>query len=97
MMIGKYVIVRTSSAGVFAGILSSRKDTEVVLKGARRLWYWSGASSLSELAMKGTSKPHECKFPVPVKTILLLGVIEIILTTKKAENSIRKVTVWTQH
>ena len=37
-----YVIVRTYSAGVFAGTLESRKGKEVVLSQARRLWYWSG-------------------------------------------------------
>lgn len=31
------VIVRTYSAGVFAGQLESRKGQEVVLRGARRL------------------------------------------------------------
>lgn len=34
----KYVIVRTYSAGVFAGFLESRKAREVVLTKARRLW-----------------------------------------------------------
>ena len=36
-----YVIVRTYSAGVFAGTLESRKGKEVVLSAARRLWYWA--------------------------------------------------------
>ena len=34
-----YVIVRTYSAGVHAGIMVSRNGKEVVLKNARRLWY----------------------------------------------------------
>lgn len=38
----KYVIVRTYSAGVFAGYLDSKNGKEVVLLDARRLWYWSG-------------------------------------------------------
>lgn len=40
----EYVIVRTFSAGVFAGRLLSRDGREVVLLNARRLWYWSGAA-----------------------------------------------------
>ena len=48
----RYVIVRTHSAGVFAGNLLSRKGKEVVLTNARRLWYWIGAASLSELAVR---------------------------------------------
>ena len=35
---GMYVIVRTYSAGVFAGKLVARNGREVKLKGARRLW-----------------------------------------------------------
>lgn len=47
----KYVIVRTYTAGAFAGELESRNGREVVLLNARRIWYWSGAASLSQLAM----------------------------------------------
>ena len=44
----KYVICRTYSAGVFAGYLESRNGQEVVLRNARRIWYWKGAASLSQ-------------------------------------------------
>ena len=54
-----YVICRTYSAGVFAGYLAARNGKEVKLIKARRLWYWSGAASLSQLAVEGTKKPHE--------------------------------------
>ena len=40
---GPYVIVRTYSAGCFAGTLVSRKGKEVEMKDARRLWYWKGS------------------------------------------------------
>ena len=90
----KHVLIRTQAAGVFAGILVSKKGNEVKLKNARRLWYWDGAASLSQLAVDGVSKPDNCKFPTEVKEIILLGVIEIIITTKKAQNSIAKVPVW---
>ena len=43
----------------------------------------------------GTSKPENCKFPVPVQDIVLNGVIEIIPCTLEAEASIRGVEVWT--
>ena len=68
---GDYVMVRTYSAGVFAGTLESRDGKEVVLKDARRIWYWDGAASLSELATKGTSKPTNCKFPAAVPEVVL--------------------------
>jgi hypothetical protein len=93
-MDAKYVIVRTYSAGVFAGYLESRKDTEVVLTNARRLWYWKGAASLSQLAMEGVSCPLECKFPIAVDRVLLLEAIEILDVTQKAKACIEAVPVW---
>ena len=89
-----YVIVRTYSAGVFAGNLESRNGKEVVLKNARRIWYWKGAASLSQLAMEGTSDPTSCKFPVEVAEITLTEAIEIIPCTEKAEKSIKEVPIW---
>ena len=92
----KYVIVRTYSAGVFAGYLKSREGQEVVLVKASRLWYWSGAASLSQLAMEGTKKPNDCKFPCEVDYVELLQAIEILETTKKAQESINSVRIWAQ-
>ena len=92
----KYVIVRTYSAGVFAGELESRNGREVVLSNARRLWYWAGAASLSELAMRGTSKPNECQFPVAVLRVELLEAIEILDVSDVARKSIEGVPIWTK-
>jgi hypothetical protein len=90
----KYVIVRTFSAGIFAGELESKKGQEVVLTNARRIWYWDGAASLSQLAMEGTKKPETCKFPIAVSRIELLQAIEIIDTTEIAKKSIESVPIW---
>ena len=92
----KYVLVRTYSAGVFAGWLESRNGQEVVLRQARRIWYWDGAATLSQLAREGTRKPGNCKFPAPVDSILLLQAIEIIDCTKEAFESIKGVAEWRQ-
>ena len=92
----KYVIARTYSAGVFAGNLFSRNGKEVVLKNARRLWYWEGAASLSQLAVDGVSKPDKCKFPVAVSEVLLMETIEILLVSAKAKKSIESVPIWSK-
>jgi hypothetical protein len=92
----KYVVVRTYSAGVFAGELESRKGQEVVLRNARRIWYWAGAASLSQLAQEGTSKPQECKFPCAVDRVELLQAIEILDVTPAARQSIEGVPIWRQ-
>ena len=90
----KYVIVRTYSAGVFAGYLDGRNGQEVVLRNARRLWYWSGAASLSQLAVEGVKNPDECKFPIEVDRVELLNAIEILDVTDVAKASIAGVKVW---
>jgi Domain of unknown function (DUF6948) len=94
MKMKKYVIVRTYSAGVFAGELKSKKGKEVVLNNARRLWFWSGAASLSQLSVDGVLKPDNCKFPCTVKEIILTEAIEILPCTAKAKKSIASVKVW---
>ena len=89
-----WFIVRTLSAGVFAGEIQSRKGQEVVMRNARRLWYWRGAASLSQMATIGTSKPMECKFPCAVDRVRLLQAIEILDVTDTARASIEGVPVW---
>ena len=93
-MCDDYHIVRTYSAGVFAGEIESRKGQEVTMKNARRLWYWDGAASLSQLAMEGVSKPENCKFPCEVLEVTLTQVVEVLPCTTKAQKSIKGVAIW---
>jgi hypothetical protein len=88
------VIVRTYSAGVFFGTLVSRKGKEGVLKNAIRIWRWSGAASLSELAVSGVKNASDCKFAIPVPSITLTEIIEVIETTKTAQANIEAVPSW---
>lgn len=89
-----YVIVRGDRSGVFAGNLGERTGQEVTLHNCRRLWYWDGAASLSQLAVDGTKNPTDCKFTVPVENITILDAIEIIPCTAAAEKSIKAVREW---
>jgi hypothetical protein len=90
----KYVIVRTYSAGCFAGYLVKKTGKEVELRQARRLWYWAGAATLSQLAEEGTSNPGACKFPPVVAEITLTEAIEILTVSKKGQASIEGVNIW---
>jgi hypothetical protein len=90
----EYCIVRTYSAGVFAGYIESREGQEVVMREARRIWYWDGAASLSQLAIDGTNKPENCKFPEAVDRVVLTQSIEILTVTDKAKKSIDGVEIW---
>lgn len=92
--IGKKVIIRGNKSGVEFGELVAQEGQEVTLKNARRIWYWEGAASLSQLAKDGTSKPDGCKFTVFVDSITIFDVIEIIPCTDKAIKSIEEVKEW---
>ena len=89
-----YVVVRTYSAGVHTGTLEKRNGKEVTLSNARRIFYWDGAASISQIAVDGVSKPENCKFSVPVKEIVLTEAIEIIPCTEKAVKNIKGVAEW---
>lgn len=90
------VIVRTYSAGVFMGYIKSRDGKEVELINARRLWYWKGAASLSQLANEGVKDPASCKFPEEVPSIILTEAIEILSVSGEAKASIDGVEIWKQ-
>ena len=88
------VVVRTFSAGVHVGKLKERNGKEVTLANSRRIWYWEGAASLSQLAINGVSKPEKCKFSVVVPEIILTEAIEIIPMTEEAVQSVYGVSEW---
>lgn len=90
------VVVRSGQSGVWLGKLEYKNGDEVKLADARRLWYWSGAASLSQLANEGVSKPADCKFPAAVASVTVLGVCEIIPATSACVLSIGKVKEWRQ-
>jgi hypothetical protein len=93
---GTYVIVRCRDAGVHAGeFVSHPADRTVVLKNSRRLWGWSGAAELSEVAVYGAKNSRECKFAVlnPEK-LPLLDACEIIVCQKAGEEMIRSCPEW---
>lgn len=90
----QYYIVRADKAGVFFGQIEGRNGDEVTMKNVRRIWYWDGANSISQLAVDGTAKPNNCKFTVTVEQMTILGVIEIIPCTEKAAKSIKGVREW---
>ena len=78
----KPVIVRTYSAGVHFGYLVSRDGKEVRLERSRRIWSWSGANTLSEIALHGVSVSRS-KIAEPI-SITLTEAIEIIDCTPEA-------------
>lgn len=95
---GQYYIVRSNEAGVFAGYIENISDknnvAEIIMTDVRRIWYWDGAASLSQLSQEGVKKPENCKFPCEIKRMKIFGVIEIIEATDEAKQSISNVPIW---
>lgn len=86
--------MRGDRSGVFFGTLAEKDGQEVRLEKCRRLWYWDGAASISQLAVDGVSAPNNCKFTVTVDEIEILDAIEIVPCTDKAIESIEGVREW---
>lgn len=94
--IGKKCIVRCDRAGVFYATVKEYDSTtrEATLKDCRRIWYWSGAASISQLAMEGVKDEGNCKFTVTVPEMCVMQVIEIIPCSEDAVANIESVPVW---
>jgi hypothetical protein len=93
-MDNKWYIIRCDRAGVFFGHIKERTGSEATLTDVRRLWYWDGAASLSQMAVEGVKNPMNCKFTVTVPEMTVLGVIEIIPCSDKAAECILGVPEW---
>lgn len=91
----KKCIVRADRAGVFFGTVLEKNGEEVVLKDARKLHYWSGASSVEEIAMIGTKRPNDCRFTVVVPLIGVEGVCQVLPCTEESIAVIESVEQWT--
>ena len=95
---GQPVLIRATNAGVHFGILASEEFTPAgkvaVLIATRRVWYWSGAASLSQMANEGVKNPGGCKFSVEVPQNEIVGVIETIPLTPEAYENLKNVPEW---
>ena len=90
-----YGIFRTYSAGVFAGYKKEMIGKEATVLHSRRLYYWAGAFTLSQLAEEGVAKPDDCQFPQEISgEHKLTEVIEFIPCTEKSRLSINSVKIY---
>lgn len=94
--INKKVIVRCESAGVFYGVITEFNSTtrEATIKDCRRIWYWSGAATISQLAMEGVKNPLNCKFSLIVPEICVMQVCEVLPCSDESIKSIESIPVW---
>jgi hypothetical protein len=89
-LIGKYIILRPSSNGasVFFGLLLEIDGSVVTLEGARRIWNWRGAKTLSEVAVHGIDASAS-KVAVEVEHAIVNGWCELLPCTDEAIASIK--------
>lgn len=90
----KYYIVRGDRSGVFFGKIAEHEGREVRMTDVRRIWYWEGAATLSQLSAEGTKKPSKCKFTMPIAEIVVLDAVELIPCADQAAESINSVRIW---
>jgi hypothetical protein len=89
----EYCIIRTYSAGVWAGWINTKSITlcQEVFE-ARRLWRFWSEFTLSALAKEGMrkGKEKENKYAMPVERVILTQIIEVIPCTEKAMKQIQE-------
>lgn len=93
-----FVIARCTGAGVHAGELVAKRingngTATVELRNSRRLWYYTGSASLSELAVYGSKNPSGCKFGAKLD-VELFDCCELIRTQPAGEKMIREQPEW---
>ena len=93
--LSKIVLIRTYSAGVHFGTLKEhdRATNTVVLTNAKRLYRWSGACSLSQVAMDGIDL-NNSKISILVPEITLGRAIEVIPMSVIASTQMFEAQEW---
>lgn len=93
----KNYIIRADKSGVFMGKISFIEGSTVGVNAIRRLYYWSGALDVTQLAKEGVANPNNCKFSEQLEDSdlsILTNLIEFHPMTEKAIKSINSVKVW---
>ena len=92
-----FVVVRTYSAGVHFGYLdwqNPENPKHLRLANSRRVHFWKGAASLSQMAVDGINNASESRVSMTVSSIELTEAIEIISTTSEAKSNLEGQPVW---
>jgi hypothetical protein len=92
------VMVRSYASGVFYGYLKEKKaelnGVNITLLQARRIHYWDGACSLTQLAIDGSIATENCRITDPIDSQWIANVIELLPMTNKAQKNLDGVLPW---
>ena len=92
-LLNKKIIARIDRAGVFHGTLDYI-DTEIIrLKDARRIYYWNGALSVTDIAAKGITGG---KVTIPVNTVEFMSdkIVELNECSDESTKAIESIKPW---
>jgi len=94
-MKNKICIIRSYASGVHFGEVAETRDTvhglSVTLKNSRRIHYWEGACSLSQVAMEGIKTG---RVAMELLEIQVENVIEIIPMSESSIDNLKNQAVW---
>lgn len=92
-LLNKKVIARIDRAGVFHGTLDYIDNEIIRLKDARRIYYWNGALSVTDIAAKGITGG---KVTIPVTTVEFISnkIVELNECSDEANKSIEAIMSW---
>ena len=92
-LLGKKIIARIERAGVFHGTLDHIDNDIMRLKDARRIYYWNGALSVTDIAAKGITGG---KVTIPVTTVEFMSdkIVELNECSEDASKSIETIKPW---
>lgn len=90
--IGKYVLVRTVNEGINAGFLEDADKTGVILKDAKRLWYYKPKDNLTAWyeGVANTGLHKDSKVSCSVKRKYIIEDYSITLCSDVAAKSIQE-------
>jgi len=92
------VMIRSYAAGVFYGYLKEKKaelnGVNITLLKAKRIHYWDGACSLTQLAIDGSKASSNCRITEAIESQFIANVIEILPMTDTAKSNLDEVKIW---
>lgn len=92
-LLNKQIIARIDRAGVFHGTLDHIDNDIMRLKDARRIYYWEGALSVTDMAANGL-RAGKISAPVTTVEFMTSKVVELNECTNEASRSIESIKVW---
>ena len=92
-LLNKRVIARIDRAGVFHGTLDYIDNEIIRLKDARRIYFWEGALSVTDIAARGISC-GKLTFPVTTVEFMSDKIVELNECSAEATKSIESIKPW---